>query len=48
MLNKSLDAIHTLEDAISLVHRIIDAKKISDAPSFKTHATEIVILLMSI
>jgi hypothetical protein len=48
MLNKSIDAIKTLEDGISVVHRIIDAKKIRDAPSFKTHATEIIILLMTV
>lgn len=48
MSGKYQEAIETLEEAIQVIHRIIDGNRAKDPQAFRTHATEIVILLMTI
>jgi tetratricopeptide (TPR) repeat protein len=48
MSGKYQEAIATLEEAIQVIHRIIDGNKAKDQQAFRTHSTEIVILLMTV
>lgn len=41
-------AISTLEEAIAVINRIIDGNKMKDPTAFRTHATEVVILVMTV
>jgi len=48
MMGKSEEAIANLEDSIKVINRIIDGNKAKDQSAFRTHATEVTILIMTV
>jgi tetratricopeptide (TPR) repeat protein len=48
MMGKSEEAIANLEESIKVINRIIDGNKAKDQSAFRTHATEVTILIMTV
>ena len=48
MMGKFEDAIANLEESIKVINRIIDGNKAKDQSAFRTHATEVTILIMTV
>lgn len=48
MTGKYEEAIANLEESIKVINRIIDGNKAKDQSAFRTHATEVVILIMTV
>ena len=48
MMGKSEEAIANLEESIKVINRVIDGNKAKDQSAFRTHATEVTILIMTV
>jgi hypothetical protein len=48
MQDKYIEAQESLERAVNVINNIVDQNKIKDEKIFKQHATEVIIILMSI
>jgi hypothetical protein len=48
MSNKYQEAIETLEADLDVINKIVDGNRAKDLQSFRQHATEVVVLLMTI